>query len=816
MGAKGLLLNNKQTRLALHLALFLFAIYLLIYRGGFHSIDEVSIFAVTESLVKFGSLDTNQIAWTQWTTSQAEAQGFFGRDGQVYSKKGLALSLAQAPLYGLALVLPGLGMLQTVSLLNALITAATAFIIFLFLQRMNFSLPATLVTVLIFALATISSIYAKYLFSEPLAGLLLLLAAYLLFAYKQAGRFVYIFMAGLAAGFAVLSRANNLFLLPIFGLYLLFITYRSKQISHSGQWLKQTLNQQSFIQAFSLFGLGLAVPGAILLAYNAARSGNPFQTGYDLTLFSSNILLGLYKLLFSPLRGLFIYSPILLLSLPGWWYLRRRYPAEAWLFAGLIGVTVALFSAWSSGEGLSWGSRFLVPVIPFFVISLAPLVEAITGSKLTANSLAEPETPPPTPHASRLTPHVSRFTFYPLLLLSVLIQLLGVAINPWVFLARLQAEFGGEFFLENTAALYDFRYSQIVGQLQSWSLENSDVAWWQPWGFDALAFGLSLGLVLLCGGLLWSQLIYKAEIPSEDVWPKVQYLALSGQPVTLFILTIISIAVAYFLLTRYYQTDRQFGAPEDTYTGALALAAQQVAPGEAVITIAPYHYHVPMNRFKARTPLLGFAQQGWPLPETALPILSTVMDHQTIWQVAVGFPPAAANNAAERWLTAHTFKVSDEWFPDEVRLVRFSSAQPTTTYPLNVRFGNEIKLLKVSLTPLVQSGQPLPVEFAWSASGQPQADYNIFLQLMNIDGALVAQHDSPPNGGYTPTSTWLAQQPVTSRHALILPPDLSPGDYRLIAGLYNPATGQRLLLDNGHDFIELGQITVTQAAGVES
>ena len=105
--------------MALVLGLFLFSVYLFTYRGGFHSIDEVSIYAVTESLVKFGQVNTDQIAWTQWTTSQAEAQGFFGHNGHVYSKKGVALSLAQAPLYWLALQLPYIGMLQTVSLLNA-------------------------------------------------------------------------------------------------------------------------------------------------------------------------------------------------------------------------------------------------------------------------------------------------------------------------------------------------------------------------------------------------------------------------------------------------------------------------------------------------------------------------------------------------------------------------------------------------------------------------------------------------------------------------------------------------------------------------
>jgi hypothetical protein len=111
----------------------------------------------------------------------------------------------------------------------------------------------------------------------------------------------------------------------------------------------------------------------MFMGYNWARAGNPLQTGYDLTIFSPNFLQGLYKLLFSPLRGLFLYSPLLILSLPGLAWLWRRHRLEAGLATGLTCVTVLLFSVWTSGEGLSWGSRFLVPVVPF--LCLAPVVE---------------------------------------------------------------------------------------------------------------------------------------------------------------------------------------------------------------------------------------------------------------------------------------------------------------------------------------------------------------------------------------------------------------------------------------------------------
>lgn len=788
--------KTKRRRLALAAGLFLLTVYLLVYRGGFHSIDEVSIFAVSESLVKFGRLNTDQIAWTQWTTSQAEAQGFFGADGHVYSKKGLALSLAQAPLYWLGFVLPGLGMLQTVSLLNGLITAATGLIILMFGWRLGYSTGTALFIALIYGLATIAFVYAKYLFSEPLAGFSLLLAAYMVFTYRQEGGQRHLAVAGLAAGLAVLTRANNLFLLPILGLYLLWIIIKTNRDSNHHPQEKNSpfailaLWVRHALRPLLIFLVTAAIPGLVLLAYNTVRSGNPFQTGYDLTLFSPNILLGLYKLLFSPLRGLFIYSPILLVSLPGWWLFRKAHTAEAWLFAGLVGVTVALFSAWSSGEGLSWGSRFLVPVVPFLVILLAPLIDPITRS----------------PHSAPRSPLPAlRLTFYALLVLSIAIQLLGVTINPWVFLAQVQVDFGGEFFLENTAALYNFGYSQIAGQLQSWSIQNSDLAWWQPWGFDGLAFGLSLGLVLVAGWLLWREAAGGRR--SREAGEISPLRPCSAAPLPLFALLTLTAVVTYLLLARYYITDRQFGPPGDSYTQALEHAASQAAPGDQLVTVAQYHYHVPMNRFKTRLPLIGLAQQSWPPPATALPLLEIAQSGRNSWLVTHGLAPAAPDNAAEQWLALNAYKASDEWLGD-VRLVRYGNTPPTGRRRLDTRFGSEIELVEIKTNELVKAGQILPVEFVWQPLRQPQGNYNIFLQLLDAAGRPVAQHDGPPNGGYTPTSTWLPDQSLSDRHGLAAPVELPAATYRLIAGLYDPATGARLTTPESGDFVELGKIKV--------
>jgi hypothetical protein len=68
---------------------------------------------------------------------------------------------------------------------------------------------------------------------------------------------------------------------------------------------------------------------------------------------------------------------------------------------------------------------------------------------------------------------------------------------------------------------------------------------------------------------------------------------------------------------------------------------------------------------------------------------------------------------------------------------------------------------------------------------------------------VVAQVDLPPLAGVAPTTTWLPGEILTDPYTLPLPPSLSPGDYRLITGLYHAVTGERLLVASGGDFVEL-------------
>ena len=122
----------RQTRFSgiLILVALLMTIYVLSNSGRFHIIDEVSMYAVTESLALRGEVDTNAIAWSQWVNSPGEVLGAFGPDGQVFSKKGPALSFLAVPWYWALHLFSFLnirvGQLQATLLFNAIVTAWTA------------------------------------------------------------------------------------------------------------------------------------------------------------------------------------------------------------------------------------------------------------------------------------------------------------------------------------------------------------------------------------------------------------------------------------------------------------------------------------------------------------------------------------------------------------------------------------------------------------------------------------------------------------------------------------------------------------------
>lgn len=116
-------------------------------------------------------------------------------------------------------------------------------------------------------------------------------------------------------------------------------------------------------------------------------------------------------------------------------------------------------------------------------------------------------------------------------------------------------------------------------------------------------------------------------------------------------------------------------------------------------------------------------------------------------------------------------------------------------HPLDFTLNGSIQLMGYEVGPPPQDGS-LDITLYWQALASPGEPATAFVHLLNPEGQLVAQNDVPPANGLYPTWAWQPGEVVLSYHRLALPAGLPPGEYSLLAGLYHPADGARLPVQN--------------------
>ena len=131
-----------------------------------------------------------------------------------------------------------------------------------------------------------------------------------------------------------------------------------------------------------LLAVAAAAPVALVLLYNLTVVG-AIGGGYGLvgrrTFFGLDVASGLAGLLFSPTRGLFVFSPFFVLLALAW----RHWPRDAaerrlTLAIGVgVVVQVLLYSTVDWRGGMAWGPRFLTDLLPLLIWMLVPAVVAL-------------------------------------------------------------------------------------------------------------------------------------------------------------------------------------------------------------------------------------------------------------------------------------------------------------------------------------------------------------------------------------------------------------------------------------------------------
>ncbi|MEM7347770.1 MAG: hypothetical protein AAF485_26350, partial [Chloroflexota bacterium] len=139
---------------------------------------------------------------------------------------------------------------------------------------------------------------------------------------------------------------------------------------------------------------------------------------------------------------------------------------------------------------------------------------------------------------------------------------------------------------------------------------------------------------------------------------------------------------------------------------------------------------------------------------------------------------------------------------------------PSLQNPLQAQFGDTISLIGYDLfeEPLL-GGARTTLKLYWQARQEIPESYTVFVQILGPQGTVVGQHDSIP-AGYLETNQWLPQEIVTDRHQIDFPTE-ELGEYRLIVGMYQPETGERLPItqtgqEASTDFLQLHTFQVSE------
>jgi len=315
--------------------------FLVLGHGVPKASDEISMMELTRSLLYEGTFEVSDLPLV----------GVPGRHGELVSKYGLGQPVLTAPfdLAGAAVSSP---LNRPNALRDAIATAVVPFASaglvawsYVLARRMR-SRPSDAAGVACCAVVGgFVLVYATEYFAEAVVALLLVVAV----ERASANRWSHAY-AALAVALVVHPRVAPA--VAAFGLVALW---------RAG--LRRTVG--------AVWPLGVAV--GVILAYNVARFGSPFETGYADETFSTPLLDGLTGLFLIGSKSILIFAPLVVVGAHALWVLRRAHTDVVVLIASTSVATLLSTAMWHSWQGgWAWGPRFLAPVVPLMTIAIAP------------------------------------------------------------------------------------------------------------------------------------------------------------------------------------------------------------------------------------------------------------------------------------------------------------------------------------------------------------------------------------------------------------------------------------------------------------
>jgi 4-amino-4-deoxy-L-arabinose transferase-like glycosyltransferase len=396
--------DRKTIFIALYLFVLFFSIYVLTCSDMMLYDTDASAarYEVTKSLVE------------RFDFSVPDGLGFKGTDGSEYSWYGLGQSLVAVPFYilGKAIGTPE----DAVTLMNQVIGAAIAVVVFLFALSLGYSRNVSVFIAVIYGLGTMAWPLTKQPFDHTLETLFVILSIFFMYYYSAHKKGLYILLAAFTAGFAFLTRPTAILVVPPVFFLMLYYSFKPSGFK---------MNRDKVIKNILLFSLGLLPFIILILWYNYYRFGSIFETGFSLIgehtridfFTGTPLLTGLSGFLVSPGKGFFYYSPVALLFFFSIRSFIKKYPEIGISFI-LIILSYLLFlskNIYWHGDW-SWGPRYLLALTPFFIIPTAEIFSSDTWS----------------------TKKLRKGVLYSIVILSLIIQIAAVSVDYSKHLTKLR------------------------------------------------------------------------------------------------------------------------------------------------------------------------------------------------------------------------------------------------------------------------------------------------------------------------------------------------------------------------------------------
>ncbi len=264
---------------------------------------------------------------------------------------------------------------------------------------------------------------------------------------------------------------------------------------------------------------------------------------------------------------------------------------------------------------------------------------------------------------------------------------------------------------------------------------------------------------------------------------------------------------AYAMPTTY----APFVGPEEDLRPAARLLSALARPGDAVVS--SYIWEEGILRMYAPHADVSYHLGWFGKKNVEQQMVELLAEHPRLWLVTYGAPLQHSQNRGGWWLEQHAPRAAlVENGPHRLVLYLAPCAEDTGQ---NASFEAGIRLAYKPVAEQVATGQPVSLALHWQLD-RPLTDgqrVTVMVHLYDASGKLWAQNDGDPVNGLRAFAAMVPGQPVSDCRALLTPADIPPGHYRLVVGLYRPATGDRLAVlegaDAGRDVVTIGEVEIT-------